>query len=832
MKNPMAQIKFPIKEVDENIIYNINNEVWAVYRLDFDYLPINNDDAYLQYVRKTIQFLKLNNYRYRFNLIPRNFDFDKHMQKTIDSYVKGELEEEGNYYLKRAKDILQEEAFGFEYDVVLQVQLNVSDKVTPDNAKDFIKKLQERVSEDISRFIFRNENTENSLTKNTDEAERKFLLTASSYKAFEKATPSLLNKYLYYMFHRNESIVNNTKSDYEITEGIIENHKGYMTIEHADRTDYITFLPFSQLPARTYGFKFIDMLKTSFDFPMDITLDFRFKDKNKNLKEVRKFKKRLGFFNQNIINDPQLDEDEVVQNAPERLENLIDGIKEETTDLLYLDMMLCVYAESKEEMEHRVQIVMDSISKNHFKLERPTVDQLVLFHKSILGSDTEYNYFEQVADPKLLAQSGIDLTHKVGNNYGFPIGQNVTGCGVSDIKQARFKNNGHVFMNPLLTKYDIKGAKHTNGNMLISGPPGSGKSLGVKNMFTWSSFFGAKSLYVDPKNEYRRNIENAVEKYPNNEALKGLYEKMNFVHLSSDELYRGALDPLIFLEGEIALATAKRTLMLLGNVNDERSEVNIVTECIKKEMAQSKFPTLTGAVERIRAEGENNDEATSIATFIENFNTGLGKMLFGNKDSQPLTFTNQITVLGVQGLTLPNKVEGGARANTSLEDDERIGLAIMTAITKYVHIFSRNYEEDALMIMDEAWIFNSSQEGETLINEMLRTGRSLKTDIWLVTQAFDDYNTPTFRELIGCKMAYRPKSDANTDELLDFFGLQINEDNRQVIANLATGICLYEDYRGRVEVIANDIMFEEWFEAFKTTDKDNVMLKAEEEHYA
>lgn len=307
---------------------------------------------------------------------------------------------------------------------------------------------------------------------------------------------------------------------------------------------------------------------------------------------------------------------------------------------------------------------------------------------------------------------------------------------------------------------------------------------------------------------------------------------MNFVHLSSDELYRGALDPLIFLEGEIALATAKRTLMLLGNVNDERSEVNIVTECIKKEMAQSKFPTLTGAVERIRAEGENNDEATSIATFIENFNTGLGKMLFGNKDSQPLTFTNQITVLGVQGLTLPNKVEGGARANTSLEDDERIGLAIMTAITKYVHIFSRNYEEDALMIMDEAWIFNSSQEGETLINEMLRTGRSLKTDIWLVTQAFDDYNTPTFRELIGCKMAYRPKSDANTDELLDFFGLQINEDNRQVIANLATGICLYEDYRGRVEVIANDIMFEEWFEAFKTTDKDNVMLKAEEEHYA
>lgn len=292
----MAQIKFPIKEVDGNIIFNTNNEVWAVYRLDFEYLPINNDDAYLQYVRKTIQFLKLNDYRYRFNLIPRSFDFDKHMQKTIDSYVNGELEEEGNYYLTRAKDILQEEAFGFEYDIVLQVQLNVSDRVTPDNFKDFAKKLQERVSEDISRFLFRNEDSNETLAKNSEDAERKFLLTASSFKAFEKATPSLLNKYLYYMFHRNESIVTNTKTDYEITEGIIENHKGYMTIEHQDKTDYLTFLPFSQLPARTYGYKFIDMLKTSFDFPMDITIDFRFKDKNKNLKEVRKYKKTFRLF--------------------------------------------------------------------------------------------------------------------------------------------------------------------------------------------------------------------------------------------------------------------------------------------------------------------------------------------------------------------------------------------------------------------------------------------------------------------------------------------------------------------------------------------------------
>lgn len=54
--------------------------------------------------------------------------------------------------------------------------------------------------------------------------------------------------------------------------------------------------------------------------------------------------------------------------------------------------------------------------------------------------------------------------------------------------------------------------------------------------------------------------------------------------------------------------------------------------------------TMTGALKRIK------DKDDSLGTFIEKFNGGLGKVLFGTEDSKPLSFENQISVLGIQGI--------------------------------------------------------------------------------------------------------------------------------------------------------------------------------------
>jgi hypothetical protein len=56
----------------------------------------------------------------------------------------------------------------------------------------------------------------------------------------------------------------------------------------------------------------------------------------------------------------------------------------------------------------------------------------------------------------------------------------------------------------------------------------------------------------------------------------------------------------------------------------------------------------------------------------------------------------------------------------------------------------------------------------------------------------------------------------------------VNEENIKVVKNLKSGMCLFQDYLRRTQAIAHDVLFEEWFEAFKTTDKDSEDVQLEE----
>lgn len=823
----MKTLEFPYVDVEKNLILNKNNEVWGFYKLDYYYLKMNDDDDYIRYVERTAEFLNNRDYKWSFHLIPRQYDFEEHLDDTIEQFIDNRSEknpspfdEVGRHYLKESAQVLTDEMSNFEYDIIFSVQLNDSKYEISTDLVDLSKRFAQRVTDDLNKFIFRNSDYKNEF----DEAEnRRINFENDSFnKEFQALTEDQIYRYTYYFYHRTETIPKSVSNNYNITEGIINQHLGYITIEHQDYTDYIATLPIIEMPAVMEGFKFIDDLKGAFDFPVEINFDYQFNPKSKEESYVRKYRKRLSNFDKEIKSGEQIDEDDVVTLASERLEDLLDSIKKNHTNLLYFNMNVVVSARSLDNLKRKVSAVESYYDGTDFEITQPNVDQLILFHTNLFATTSKYNYFEQIIDPFFLAQAGMDLDKKVGNNYGFPFAKNVTGIKLKDVTECRYKNNGTVFLYPALTKYDIKGASHNNGNMLITGPQGSGKSMAAKYMFTTSSFFGTKILYVDPKNEFERHFRYAVDKYGDDSAIGEIYNNINFTHLSSEEKYQGSLDPLIFLkhEKEIALQTAEQILLSLGSVkNDDRELSNIVHNAIKDEMKQ-KTPTMTGALERIKESDDN------LGTFIEKFNGGLGKVLFGTENSSPLSFDNKISVLGIQGITLANDSSTGSQT-----DAEKLGTSVMTAISKYVYTFSIDPEEDGAIYFDEAWILRNSRQGEELINEMLRTGRSLKTDVVLITQAFDDYNTETFKELIGSKMSFKPKSNESIDSLLDFFGITQNIKNKEIIEYLKAGMCLFQDHKGRNEVIAVDVLFNDMFTAFKTTDKENTLVQAEEAFY-
>nr|WP_238439330.1 ATP-binding protein [Bacillus cereus] len=135
---------------------------------------------------------------------------------------------------------------------------------------------------------------------------------------------------------------------------------------------------------------------------------------------------------------------------------------------------------------------------------------------------------------------------------------------------------------------------------------------------------------------------------------------------------------------------------------------------------------------------EKNEQ---LGKFLEKYNIGYGRMLFGDEDSQTLNFDKQVNILGLQGLQLPQSEKKLEEMNQA----EIIGVSIMVSLSKYVNIFSTKKDEEAMIIFDEAWVLKKSKNGEALIESMLRTGRSLETDIVIITQAFDDFNANTLK---------------------------------------------------------------------------------------
>ncbi|MCP3029660.1 ATP-binding protein [Halobacillus sp. A5] len=811
MKKPI--LEFPIAHRHKNMAFNKRKQVWAFYKLNEEYIRLNSEVDFQSYVERTAEFLAHDEHDYHIMILPKRFDFDQFTEVINDKIVKGEFADIGKAYFNRASETLKNEVFLHEYDVYVSIHLNKVDEVSTSDVMDLGKKFVKRVRDDLAKLMTFQTHVEDDFSY-YESLERSFSNRTAYNKSFEKLTEDELDRLIYFMFHRTSDMFQIPENDYNLTEGIIKNEKGYMTVTHQDYTEYLSFMPFHEMPVSLEGYRFIQDIIENIDFPVEFQISYTFKDNSTNVRQVRKLKKRFANFDHEIQSTETADEDTVVEMASQRLDHLLDDVKADTRKLLFMNFTMVLADRSKEGLEAKQEALRNLFKNTGFQLVTPLVDQLTLFTHSLPASYVEYNYFEQVVDETYLAQSAMDLSNKIGNRFGMVLGKVVTGKKLSSVEQAREINNNIVVFNPLLTKKAISGATHTNGNILITGPPGSGKSMLVKNFFTWSTFLGSKVLYIDPKNEFQNYYKEALEKFGDIPEFRELYERINFIHLSEQSEFHGALDPLVFLKGDQSIQTATMILDTLAEVSGSRDESVTIYDSVLEEVNQSERPTLTGVLERIL------EKDHILGKFIQKYKYGLGRMLFGTDESYGLDFEKQINVLGLQGLRLPT--------SNNMNEEERIGLCLMMSISKYVHIFSTRKDEDAMIIFDEAWTLKRSQNGQDLIDEMLRTGRSLRTDIVLVTQAYDDFNVDTTKEQIGIKFAFRPKSDEAIKPILNFFDMEENAANIEVVHNLKSGMCLFQDHRGRNQAIAIDILFDEWFEAFKTTQKESDAVQLEE----
>lgn len=807
-----SRLDFPVEAITENFIFTTSDDVWVGYKLEHKEFPINNLEFFKHYIEDGEGLLENDQYEYHIADIPDYFDLGEHVDRTIHALVKGEFADLGEIYFKQAEEIIQDEVQMNHSTTYLFVKLTTVGQVfnpleyvelIKDEGKKWLQKVTgQRIPRQVLLGTYRR-------------MERQLYEDLLNYKMIERVSPKEIGRLYYYMFHRaNQKMPTRQLTTEEITEGIVTNENGYLSVEQLDKTHYSCFFSIVDLPTSMFGSAFIQNLRDSLSFPVESHQRLRFDHEQSDLRKINKMRRRIYQQDQEQLNvDGVLDDDEVILFGEERLKELANNLKSKDKRLCKAMITLVVSANSKEQLEERVKDVEFVLDGTDYKIYRSIVDQLTLFNHCLIGSKSTFRSFEQIVTTGYLADLGVDLEKEVGNLYGFPLGRIITAKKYKSVKQALQLSSKLVWFFPNLTKKNVEGATHKNGNTLIIGPPGQGKSVLVKYIFLWLTFLGQKILYVDPKNETELFFQKALKQFGYIPEFKELIGRINFISLSDKESCRGMLDPLLFLPREEAIQTARNVLNAFGEVDSDSttasSKKTTILDAVETVMRSGGKRHLTKVIDEIRKTDPQ------LAKLISGYNVGLGKILIGNDYSNAIKFENQINVLGTQGLKLPSQkdIESGR-----MNSEQIAGMSIMEVIMKLTNIFSTNKEEDAAIIFDEAKGFEDTAQGSYLIEDSQRKGRANNTDIYVVTQAFMDYDREDKKELISYKFAFRPNQKKAQEKVLEFFGMEPNSANKQMIDNLRSGTCLFQDHKGRNQPIAIDVLFDSWLMAISSTD--------------
>jgi energy-coupling factor transporter ATP-binding protein EcfA2 len=808
--------EYPHEEYFKNFIFMKNGDIWVSYFLDRVYFPLNDPSFFIPYVNDGKYLFEHDEYEYQIVNLPTTYSLHDHFSITKNDLVKGELSEIGKYYYDEAEMILDRDMQLTKYTTLLLVKLTtVPIPATPLEIMNMFRTTLVRKATEVATGRPAATQVAPDVYVRNEENLYQDMLNA---KRIRRATVQENKKAMYYFFHRNTPYLPSDFSNPEINEGIVTPHKkGYVTVEQLDRTHYLAFLPIIEMPSSLLGSGFVHEVQSSCYFPIETQIRLKFGNKESDITHVRRMFKRIKYqINDSDLADAELDDDEVVLEGDIRLKQLNIDLKREQRRLVEMSMYFVIGAPNEEELEHRINHLQEVVKGTDYKIYRPQTDQLTLFYQSLLGTKYTFTDYSLKVTTGYVVDLGLDLYRTIGNEFGLPLGRGISRKNFRDKEEALLYSSQLVWYAPHLAKKNIEGATHRNGNTLITGPSGQGKSTLVKYIFLWLLFFGQKTLYIDPKNEMVKFMSQAVKDYGHMAEFVKLYESINFITLSTEEFSRGLLDPMVFLPKEEGIVEARMVLYLLGEVNkDKRTQKKykaMIVAAINEVYASTDLQNNLGNV--IRLIKEKDDD---LGTTLEGFKDSIGKVLIAEDNSQKLDFGATVNVLGIQGLKMPTKEEKEFDGE-NINEEQIASEAIMDVIMHMVDVFSTNKEEDAAIVFDESKGFTETPRGHKLVDDGFRKGRANNTDIYALTQSHSDNDTDTMKDLISYKFAFKPNSRAQQQKVLNFFDMPDNQSNLDMLNGLKQGTCLFQDHMGRNQPIVIDVLFEEWLAGIKTTD--------------
>ena len=577
------------------------------------------------------------------------------------------------------------------------------------------------------------------------------------------------------------------------TRCVIEESQRYLRLEHEDKESYVSYFTVNAIVGELDfpSSEIFYFQQQQFTFPVDTSMNVEIVENRKALTTVRNKKKELKDLDNHAYQAGSETSSNVVDalDSVDELETDLDQSKESMYKLSYV---IRVSAPDLDELKRRCDEVKDFYDDLNVKLVRPAGDMLGLHSEFLPASKRYINDYVQYVKSDFLAGLGFGATQQLGENTGIYMGYSVD-------------TGRNVYLQPSLASQGVKG---TVTNALASafvGSLGGGKSFCNNLLVYYAVLFGGQALLLDPKTE-RGNWK---------ETLPEIAHEINIVNLTSDKDNAGLLDPFVIMKNvKDAESLAIDILTFLTGISSRDGEKFPVLRKAVRSVTQSDSRGLLHVIDELRR--EDTPISRNIADHIDSFTDyDFAHLLFSDGTVEnAISLDNQLNIIQVADLVLPDK-------DTTFEEYttiELLSVSMLIVISTFALDFIHSDRSIFKIVdLDEAWAFLNVAQGETLSNKLVRAGRAMQAGVYFVTQSSGDVSKESLKNNIGLKFAFRSTDINEIKQTLEFFGIDKDDENNQKrLRDLENGQCLLQDLYGRVGVVQIHPVFEELLHAFDT----------------
>lgn len=584
--------------------------------------------------------------------------------------------------------------------------------------------------------------------------------------------------------------------------GSISSKGRVLTVEHAHRKSYQTFLTVTNIPdvIEYPGSEWIYMLQ-QYNCQAEFCIHVKAIDYRASLSKIDGKKREIGSQMEHI-DEAAADIPEDLLEGKEYADALEMEVKTYRDPILNTAITICLAADNLNDLEQKAMTVKNAYEDMNFVIERPLANQVRLFLQCIPSVGSMIRDYVMPLTPMTLASGVIGAIHELGDKKGPYIG--TTGA---ERKQ--------VFL-----EMGLACLRNQSASATFFGNLGCGKSFNANLLLVLNVLYGGYGFIFDPKGERSHWIKEFT-------LLQGM---ITTATLSSDPSNKGKLDPYNIYKGDMNMAnelmlnavselfkihpTATEYTALLETARILADEVRLAKEGKGKRIV----PSMTRVIEILEAfpqEDELYKQAKFLARRLRLQEVaGMSQLLIGDGTEEAISLNNRLNILQIQNLKLPSP-------ETQKDDytsEETLSTVLMMVVSHFAKKWALTPRKSFKCILfDESWALGKTTEGVKLYDFLSRMGRSLYTGCIFNGHSVLDIPTEGIKNTISYKFCFKTNNDDEAVRMCEYLGLQNTEDNRESIKSLGNGECFFRDLDGHVGILKFDAVFQDIIEVFSTT---------------